>query len=309
MYNPTIGRWMTRDPIAEDGGVNLYEYCGNDPINKTDPSGLTPYTTKRTTESVQAIVGRPVTGVYDTLTSKAVAAFQTALAKKGYLKAEDVDGKWGNKTDDAYVRYRLCQALKARAAELLAEVVSDQDVVLELGKIYFEAGGDFEAAEAFRNAGSFNLNNVFGATVHPPDLFKMADMAWADVEEEAKERIEAAGGFTETAVVLKFGATTAFFVAAYNKYLLSVALSTWIIPKPINATSLPRPGLAPFAYAAVYAAFAVFADHRHQERMKNLMAIAELYVEADLRRRVHQAEMFAVNRILSEKFPAEDLKQ
>jgi len=40
MYDPNTGRWISRDPIAEDGGWNLYAYCGNDPVNKVDPSGL-----------------------------------------------------------------------------------------------------------------------------------------------------------------------------------------------------------------------------------------------------------------------------
>jgi RHS repeat-associated protein len=40
-YDPRSGTWLSRDPIAEQGGVNLYEYSGNDPINASDPSGLT----------------------------------------------------------------------------------------------------------------------------------------------------------------------------------------------------------------------------------------------------------------------------
>lgn len=38
-YNPTIGRFLNRDPIEESGGVNLFEYAGNDPINRFDPTG------------------------------------------------------------------------------------------------------------------------------------------------------------------------------------------------------------------------------------------------------------------------------
>jgi RHS repeat-associated protein len=41
-YNPTLGRWISRDPIAERGGLNLYEYVDNDPIQKIDPLGLVP---------------------------------------------------------------------------------------------------------------------------------------------------------------------------------------------------------------------------------------------------------------------------
>jgi len=40
-YDPTVGRWLQRDPIAMSGGhPNLYVYCANDPVNGCDPHGL-----------------------------------------------------------------------------------------------------------------------------------------------------------------------------------------------------------------------------------------------------------------------------
>ncbi|MDP3508980.1 MAG: RHS repeat-associated core domain-containing protein, partial [Candidatus Melainabacteria bacterium] len=38
-YSPSLGRWITRDPIEEDGGINLYGYCNNNPINRRDLKG------------------------------------------------------------------------------------------------------------------------------------------------------------------------------------------------------------------------------------------------------------------------------
>lgn len=35
-----LGRWLNRDPIGEEGGLNLYGYVLNDPINLIDPLGL-----------------------------------------------------------------------------------------------------------------------------------------------------------------------------------------------------------------------------------------------------------------------------
>ncbi len=39
-YDPIWGRWINRDPIEEDGGLNLYAFCGNDAVNAMDLLGM-----------------------------------------------------------------------------------------------------------------------------------------------------------------------------------------------------------------------------------------------------------------------------
>jgi RHS repeat-associated protein len=40
-YDPSQGRWLSRDPLGFDAGdVNLYRYVGNSPTNSKDPLGL-----------------------------------------------------------------------------------------------------------------------------------------------------------------------------------------------------------------------------------------------------------------------------
>lgn len=39
-YSPLLGRFINRDPIGEEGGINLYGFCGNDGVNGYDFLGL-----------------------------------------------------------------------------------------------------------------------------------------------------------------------------------------------------------------------------------------------------------------------------
>ncbi|MEP2775849.1 MAG: RHS repeat-associated core domain-containing protein [Luteolibacter sp.] len=55
-YDPVTGRWPSRDPIAERGGVNLYGFVQNSGLNKFDVLGMKKWT-------IQG--GKPLGGVND----------------------------------------------------------------------------------------------------------------------------------------------------------------------------------------------------------------------------------------------------
>ncbi|MGF1785549.1 RHS repeat-associated core domain-containing protein [Photobacterium swingsii] len=38
-YMPNLGRWLNRDPLQEQGGINLYAYVNGDPLGYVDPDG------------------------------------------------------------------------------------------------------------------------------------------------------------------------------------------------------------------------------------------------------------------------------
>jgi len=48
-YSAELGRWLSRDPIGEQGGVNIYAYVFNSSVNAHDYQGTTPqgYITKK----------------------------------------------------------------------------------------------------------------------------------------------------------------------------------------------------------------------------------------------------------------------
>lgn len=41
-YDPDLGRWLSRDLLGEQGGMNLFQYARNSPIAWLDPNGLDP---------------------------------------------------------------------------------------------------------------------------------------------------------------------------------------------------------------------------------------------------------------------------
>jgi RHS repeat-associated protein len=52
-YHPTLMRWLNRDPIEEDGGINLYAFCGNDSLYKIDIDGCREWTEETAIQAVK----------------------------------------------------------------------------------------------------------------------------------------------------------------------------------------------------------------------------------------------------------------
>ena len=55
-YDPRTKQWLTRDPIGEAGGLNLFAYANNDPINGIDVLGLDVASSQRMPGSVNSRV-------------------------------------------------------------------------------------------------------------------------------------------------------------------------------------------------------------------------------------------------------------
>ena len=55
-YDPATGRYLTPDPIGILGGINLFIYADQNPMNAIDPFGLARYYVSYTMKSYSAVV-------------------------------------------------------------------------------------------------------------------------------------------------------------------------------------------------------------------------------------------------------------
>jgi RHS repeat-associated protein len=90
-YNPSTGRWLSRDPIGEEGGLNLYGMVGNNPINHWDYLGLNDYKAHRCMELKQKYekyYNSTTLSLFDTADEAAVAAYVNYLTNSIEMNKE-----------------------------------------------------------------------------------------------------------------------------------------------------------------------------------------------------------------------------
>ncbi len=110
-YNAGLGRWLNRDPLLEEGGLNLYSYASNAPSVRIDPYGLQDEGCCGIVESLQSVLSRYLT--YDGL-----------LGQTG-VYGEAPDPTWAP-VDDAF---RLTAAAAVTAEPYVAPVADAVELV------------------------------------------------------------------------------------------------------------------------------------------------------------------------------------
>ncbi len=130
-YHPPLMRWINRDPIEEDGGLNLYGFCGNNPVISCDPDG----------ESFEDVANF-CAGVGDALTFGI-----TRLFRRGINRA--MEGNWDDPADTESTAY-----FAGEVTEVTVEIVVTlgEAVLRHTAKVTSRVAVEGGARSAYRRA-------------------------------------------------------------------------------------------------------------------------------------------------------------
>ena len=158
-YDANLGRWISRDPLRERGGMNLYGYVGNNPINAFDPLGLYGFMDfMQDASNFTAGVGDAMTGG---LTAQARAAMNNASGSPDVVdpcsKAYGAGGVAGKSllAVDAGAAAVVGGAALAAAAPALAEAATAAGAV---------------ATQFASDVGTVTLGAAYGAYLNAPAI-------------------------------------------------------------------------------------------------------------------------------------------
>ncbi len=110
-YDSELGKWISRDPIGELGGMNLYAYAANNPVNLWDVTGLCPAKTQTLGDCIEAWIYTAAlaklvhNGVINDKYGHCVAHCEIVRnCKRGMTQSEVLS--YGKEIYDAYIKGR-----------------------------------------------------------------------------------------------------------------------------------------------------------------------------------------------------------
>jgi len=92
MYHPGLGRFLQTDPLGLGAGdMNLFRFCGDDPVDRNDPTGL--YYTKQELDATHYVVEVPIRYEGPGNTKEARESFKRGIEGLSGKYHKEVNGK------------------------------------------------------------------------------------------------------------------------------------------------------------------------------------------------------------------------
>jgi RHS repeat-associated protein len=120
-YDPSLQRWLNRDPIGEAGGINLYAYVRNNPLSYVDPYGEDFHVVGASGIQTPGPLGY-LSG--DTALENLAAGGYNAVPEVGNILANTASGAMS-----------LLSALDQAAENLLTQLTGDQQLAQGLNNV------------------------------------------------------------------------------------------------------------------------------------------------------------------------------
>lgn len=190
-YDPVLGRFLSADPLVFKGGLNLYQYAGDNPLRWSDPSGLIKADSagEYLYGKVLSLLNATLGGVWSefghasSIMGNYIAGKGVAGAGRGY--AADPNGKTGADvaiaTGDLYwnnVSWLVPMAFQLGGLPLVAELANPYfaagTIFLTAAETIFDAKTDLfeDSQEAINTRGDrvcpnvwFMLHEIYGENI------------------------------------------------------------------------------------------------------------------------------------------------
>ena len=124
-YDPATGRYMTTDPLGLEGGLNLFTYVDNNPINFLDILGLAKYRVYWSVESVSylGMGGAEIKGLVIAMNKNAQGLYD-AIEFKGLFLGVSVGSPYGVTVNNTEIFEDQCEKPNVRRIQGLSWFLS-----------------------------------------------------------------------------------------------------------------------------------------------------------------------------------------